>query len=94
MTVKKFYVHKFTFHDIFLLMNSFVCLQYATILIVIFIIQLALGILAFIAIKKGDKNEDETVHDHLEKLYQGILNNDKDDIDTINELQKDVSMNP
>lgn len=58
---------------------------------ILFIIQLVLGILALIAIKKNDKNMDDTVHDYLQKQYEKIKT-DKTADELVDSLQRAVSI--
>lgn len=58
-------------------------------MIIFFIIQLVLGILALVAIKKNGNDKYVILHDELEEIYKKSA--DPDNRKVIDELQKGVS---
>lgn len=63
--------------------------QYAGILILMFVAQVVLGVLAFLAIRNGNLELKKEVENHLTKIYDQI--SQKEQLDIVNALQRNVS---
>ncbi|XP_023029843.1 leukocyte surface antigen CD53 [Leptinotarsa decemlineata] len=68
--------------------NSCMLTTYAAICLTLFIIQLVLGILAFVAVKNGSKELDDEIHHILDNLYTNYTK--KDDAIAVDAIQRNL----